>query len=54
MKRIANAHAKKLQDLRWSNVSPQNKGKLYKHKKVIIIFFYSPNAETDSPPQERI
>ena len=55
MKRIDKAHAKKLQDMRRSNVPPKNKGRLYKNKEVIIIiFFFIPNAETDSPPQERI
>ena len=41
MKRIAKAHAKKLQDMRRSNVPPKNKGRLYKNKEVIIIFFFS-------------
>ena len=56
MKRIAKAHARKLQDMRRSSVAPKNKGSLYKNKEVIImiIFFYIPNAETDSPPQERM
>ena len=59
MKRIAKAHARKLQDMRRSSVAPKNKGSLYKNKEVIIIiiflfFLFIPNAETDSPPQERI
>ena len=40
MKRIAKAHAKKLQDMRRSNVPPKNKGRLYKNKEVIYLFFF--------------
>ena len=40
MKRIAKAHARKLQDMRRSSVAPKNKGKLYKNKEVIIIIIY--------------
>ena len=41
MKRIDKAHAKKLQDMRRSNVPPKNKGRLYKNKEVILFFFIS-------------
>ena len=52
MKRIAKAHARKLQDMRRSSVAPKNKGSLYKNKEIVIYFFFYPNVETDRPPQE--